>query len=650
MESICELSCPESRSNVCEVHRYNSDAECVVAIHMRRARPQRRRKRPARSPFLVPVLMMASSRSCSFAFSPPLKSTKTGVTGRMESSLITDWGQSRWFEFPPRWSPLPIKTSGEKPAVPAVFYQQLELVAPNIDVPTQSRSILAVAEKKGKEYQKATKAILSSFHLPTTFFSIPSSSVVGTFETNTRVPPTNSYSQNFKVPKLPLLASKEAARINDMTGGTIVSLGVLCVLAFDSSSSQPLVDTVTTAAAKIWNAAVPGNTYDVVAIALGETLAGLTGAMATLGLQFLLMSTRKFTSISGRNTNQQERVEQSIERTQGMINQAVAESDYFLARAAVFPILEAVGLPPSIATISSSLVATLPYAMVKQGTQQKMVRQQNEDRLMTQLLEQQQQQEARARRVQQQERWNSNSLEPIILKLFGQEQERENNNNEPPSTHRVVVDLSNLQPVVHNTEVIPPAIDGVEVFADACKWMSYSVLMKEFSGNLAIGGQILTPGVESGLLGLLATLTSQLYADLLYVTAKAGPTEQQDRVKSRAADEWISLYVRKSISAFTLFGVYSSVQTPVKIAVNSFLSGGVDSCIGSSDVDLCMETYYTQNPPSADVAAQLRALATTLYSLFTLPVDSLTMEGPLPEAQLRAVITTLVSLWGRLMS
>ncbi|KAL3937051.1 MAG: hypothetical protein SGARI_002298 [Bacillariaceae sp.] len=232
-----------------------------------------------------------------------------------------------------------------------------------------------------------------------------------------------------------------------------------------------------------------------------------------------------------------------------------------------------------------------------------------------------------------------------------------------------VVDLAALAPIQKDME---NSIDGVELFADTCKWLSYSVLMNNFAGTLlwpsliallpflpVVPGDATGIGVESGFFGLLATLTSLIYADFLYFVVRAGPPTKQAQVRSRAGVEWLSLYISKSIGAFTLFGVYASVQLPVRIAVNALLSGGIDSCIGSVDVDMCMETYYVQNPPSADMGAQLRAIATTFYSFTQMP-SIVSQEdyfyssgwagggGVTADAQVRAIITTLVSLWSRI--
>ncbi|CAB9507629.1 expressed unknown protein [Seminavis robusta] len=582
------------------------------------------------------LLATAVSSTDSFvsAFSPS-KSIPRRFGVSLEGSVIADWeeyGQS-WLEFPPRWAPFPIRRGQRKADELPNLFEQLEDLKPQV---------VSAASAQKEDVRDGDS--------PVRLLPFPST---GATSASTANMPRSTLVSQF----LPQLSAREAARINDMTLGAIVSLGVLFVLAFEDDSSQfQFVDTVQGAAMNIVDSTIPANAYEIVSVALGETLAGITGAIASLGLNILLMS----------GTRRMMEQNQSFQRMQAMINEALAESDYFLARATILPLLEAVGLSPSLATVSSSLAASLPYQLVKWGKQQKEARKENENRILEKLLEQQKELQAKEANQQIPVEWKKNLVDFIIkpLRQFkatgSPAQSTAALTSFEAAAAAAIVDPSKLIPIKHDdsteTKDMPlraPTIDGVEVFADTCKWLSYSLLMKDFSGTLSVGGEFLGPGLESGFYGLLATLTSQIYADFLYVTARAGPVEQQEKARSRTAPEWISLYVRKSISAFTLFGVYATVQLPVLIAVNALLSGGIDSCVGSTDLDLCMETYYTLNPPSADIAAELRALVTTLYSFCNLPTTGDVggfgfYYGPSADAQLRAIITTLVSLWHRL--
>jgi len=499
-------------------------------------------------------------------------------------------------------------------------------------------------------------------------------------------------------------------RRNDMTLGAVMSIGVLYILAWDTNDSSNnffFFEEVTT---NIVDTAVPKSAYDVVTVALGETVAGFTGALASLSLKLIVAFVQTTTALqksqqpstdqpppsedTGSNTAVllSQRVSTIQEKSQIMINQAAAETDYFLARAAVLPLLvEGVGLSPALATLASSLVATLPYQVVKLGKQQKDARQEENQLLQRLLIQQQQkdqqqrqQQELQQQQQQQQQYWKK-WMKHLLRKPTRTITTTTATETTETFTHST--DPSKLQPIQKEMENV---IDVVELFADTCKWLSYSVLMNNFSGLLtwqqlllpggATTGTALTPmmttGVafESGFYGLLATLTSQIYADFLYYVVRVGPKSKQEQVRARrTGTEWFLLYANKSIQAFTLFGVYAGAQIPVRIIIDAFLSGGIDSCIGSVNVDICMDTYYLQNPPlppssttasslssfSVDPEAQFRAIVTTVYSF----AQMLTQLEPQNnnnndymysaasiDAQIRAILTTLASLFNRIFS
>jgi hypothetical protein len=89
-----------------------------------------------------------------------------------------------------------------------------------------------------------------------------------------------------------------------------------------------------------------------------------------------------------------------------------------------------------------------------------------------------------------------------------------------------------------------------------------------------------------------------------------------------------------------LFGVYATVKNPVGSAIAGFLSGGVDSCIGSQDYKTCMDAYMLSNPPQADTAAQLRSLATAFVSL----LDRLQTDASLDKQEFtRSLVVQLYS-------
>lgn len=156
-------------------------------------------------------------------------------------------------------------------------------------------------------------------------------------------------------------------------------------------------------------------------------------------------------------------------------------------------------------------------------------------------------------------------------------------------------------------------IDFVDIFSDVIKWVEYSVLTDDFGGKLVPGNIIL----ESAGYGFLAAFSSQIYADKLYRFTDYGPKKVKLAARNRTINEWISLYVTKCFSSATLFGVYEFATEPIQKFFQSVLTGGVDSCMGSNEFDMCIETFMADNPPTdiASTEAQLRALLIAMLGL-----------------------------------
>lgn len=190
-----------------------------------------------------------------------------------------------------------------------------------------------------------------------------------------------------------------------------------------------------------------------------------------------------------------------------------------------------------------------------------------------------------------------------------------------------------------------PLFDAPEVFRDTTKWIEYDVLSRDFEGFLAP----LPSTLESASYGFMAALSSQLYSDVLCLyTSFGGAT--RNNVKDRSASEWASVYFVGCFSAAALFGIYEGVRLPVSRALRSVLTGGVDSCIGSDDFDMCVETFLASNPVSAgedvgaDFGAQVRGLVVAFWALVTRPgiIDYEVVEW---EATVRSFIVAFISLW-----
>jgi hypothetical protein len=148
------------------------------------------------------------------------------------------------------------------------------------------------------------------------------------------------------------------------------------------------------------------------------------------------------------------------------------------------------------------------------------------------------------------------------------------------------------------------------------------VLVENYGGTLAWSGITGSfPYAENFIWGAVANLSSQFYTDFLYALFGFGGEDKQRAVTSRSPAEWSSLYLSSAVAGATLFGVYEASQIPAKVLTSALFSGGVEGCVGSTDYNLCVESF-----------------------LF----NGLSPPGPSLEAQARAILTTAVSLWNRL--
>ena len=364
-----------------------------------------------------------------------------------------------------------------------------------------------------------------------------------------------------------------------------------------------LESSLETAGRNVLKASLPQTASDVVSVALGEGIAGVIGAMATLVVSLLLRL---------RAANAQ--LIQGVIQKQDLVREAVADGDYFVTRAAAIPLFEAVGLSPLAASVSSVILASVPYEVIKLGSSREAARR-AEDLLMEELLKQEQEKKRK---------------EKGIFSFMS--------NGKTESS----VDPLSLVPVAD-----AKPLDVVELFSDITKWLEYDVLKADLSGRLVWNGQVLASNIDSALFGFVAALSSQLYADIAYTYTNYGPEEKRKESRERTLAEWIKLYATTSINSAVLFGVYETVKIPVANVIASFLSGGIENCVGSNDYKTCVDSYIRSNPPEADAAAQFRSLITSLLSLW----DRLLNDGSLDKEEFtRSLIVQLYSFWQQIFS
>ncbi len=332
---------------------------------------------------------------------------------------------------------------------------------------------------------------------------------------------------------------------------------------------------------------LPQSAEDVIAVSIGEGIAGVIGAFATwlLGLvlnfkrdeEFIL--TPLMSELEG-GDGMYGRSMDGNSNVDALVSEAVADGDYFLTRAAAEPLFEAVGVPVFFASLASVLLATLPYEAIKLSTRKRM-KDLEEEVLLNILEEEEANRQADMNVIDK----LSNSVGGFIQQLYVS-----------PNIDEGDMDEYEEELDFPTTDETPILLDYVELFADITKWLEYDVLINNYRGILALpNGMMLSSGWESAIFGLLAALSSQLYTDVLYLYSDFGSPMKRDQTLNRSIEGWASVYATKCLSAATLFGVYEAVRAPTSRLVSQLVSGGVGGCVGSKDYDLCMETYLIDN-------------------------------------------------------
>lgn len=363
----------------------------------------------------------------------------------------------------------------------------------------------------------------------------------------------------------------------------------------------------------VFDAAFPTTATDVISIAIGEGIAasigGLLSVVARSGIKVKdLMeqyagrigmgenaipnrSKGTFFTATSTNTTSATTSRQEVSTINGFFAEAVADTDYFITRAAATPLLRGIGLPPFLGVLLASIPSELIRVSARQREQRK-----REDELLQALLEE----EKRKKRKQKyffnlQARFQKETvMEPTTIDL----------------STRVTPGLANQ-------------IDFVEVFADVTKWLEYDVLINDFNGMITWNDIPVASGVESAIYGFLAALSSQLWADALYYFSDFGLKENRDIARARSAKDTLTLYAARCFASATLFGVYESARLPISLFITNLLSGGVDSCLGSDDYNLCLETFMVENPASATTDEQVRAFIVAVTNILSRLNDEL---------------------------
>ena len=389
-----------------------------------------------------------------------------------------------------------------------------------------------------------------------------------------------SISQQFKNAKQNLFVSQEQlnnAGPGEAGIGIALAFGIIFALSLSTTDSAQMAEVVAqeglvsgvakTSVNQLIESTLPLTATDAVAVVLGESVGGIIGSMATVSVSFVLKKLQP--SIRGRG------------KDTALFTEAVSDSEFFIASSTSLPLLTAAGIPPEVASIVSTVLATAQSEVFRIFAQRREIRIES-DAVMQELLEE--------KNAADEARFAPATL--LSKKSEGQ---------------------------ANPDDLVPAAeskIDFVDVFSDVTRWLQYDVFKKFFLDRMTWGGIPLEPWIGSALLGVLAATSSQLYADTLYGVFGYGPQRRQDEVRSRNLLDWATVYTSLAISSSVLFGVYELSQRPVSRYIQGMLAGGVDGCIGSEAFDLCMQTYIDTNSPGPSTEAQFRALITNLVMLW----------------------------------
>lgn len=344
----------------------------------------------------------------------------------------------------------------------------------------------------------------------------------------------------------------------------------------------PNWDQLWTVAENVVDATVPLTATDMVSAAIGEGVAGLIGGMAAFAMARMVQSQREAKQVAP------------------TVSDVVADGDYFLARAAALPLVQAAGLSSSLAMVATVLFAAVPYELIKLQSKRRQILIE-EDKVLQQLLEQQKsKKEAAAAAAAAKNRFTLDAFSFLDSSSLVQ----------PATT--AMADLETLKPV----RVEGDLIDFVEIFTDILLWLQYDVLVTDFGGTVSAMDEPLLSGLESALFGALASVSAQAYSDVLYFFFRLGGDKKRSKIGRRTMIDWTAIYFTRIISAAALFGVYDVAQAPIEHLVSALLSGGMLGCIGSYDYHMCVQSFMDANPTAPSPEAQLRALFTSLYSFW----------------------------------
>ena len=225
--------------------------------------------------------------------------------------------------------------------------------------------------------------------------------------------------------------------------GLLLAVAIILSLA-GTTMSGPTDDAAKGVAVvnKVVQNTVPTTSTEVVAVTLGESIGGVIGAIFSVAINFVLRGgkTNDGSSKSSGSGN-------NDKRKKSLLSQGLADSDYFIANSASNSLLEAAGVPETVAKYSSVFIAAIPSQLVK-------------------VVPRLSQREAPLPTPDEQQQTKQNVIQP-----FWKKSKTENSKVVP-----VAVAAATAAEAASSTTseaAAVSAIDFVEVFADVTRWLEY---------------------------------------------------------------------------------------------------------------------------------------------------------------------------------
>ena len=236
--------------------------------------------------------------------------------------------------------------------------------------------------------------------------------------------------------------------------GLILAVAVILTLAGMAGTGAGVVGDITSSRSvavvtKVVENTVPTTSTEVVAVTLGESIGGVIGAIFSVAINFVLRGGEKKDDLS-ESSDKNNSTNRNRSSKSSLLFQGLSDGDFFIANSASNSILEAAGVPESVAKYGSILIAAIPSQLVKIGSSISEQKRAKEEQLCNQLLSEDEEQKGKKKK----RLVNRKDLVPLA-----------HTGRAADATPTLTAEAMAAAPVF--------VIDFVEVFADVTRWLEY---------------------------------------------------------------------------------------------------------------------------------------------------------------------------------